>query len=132
MIFLNKEPFKIVSIDKDMVLNYKHEGDLFLVGIQHELTKQPISYVIYYDLQMVDNSFFKIIKNLVENNYTDVSQLKNQHSEFLSYCNTFIKSCSVIGNDNVYNIVTDLINKLKLSVEKLIYIVENFCLVEEN
>lgn len=132
MIFLNKEKEQIISIDEDLVLNYKHEGDLFLVSIHHELTKQLISYLIYYDLQQVDNDFFKIIKNLIEGNYTDISQLRNQYSEFTKSCNTFLKGCENIENENVYNSVSKSIEGLKLCVQKLIYIVENFCYLEED
>ena len=64
MILLNQEVVSPIKIDKDLVMTYKHEGDRYLVAINHNLTKQLVSYLVYYDLQQVNNAFFLILKNL--------------------------------------------------------------------
>lgn len=131
MIFLNKEEEQIISIDPDIVLNYKHEGDMYLVNIQHELTKQLISYLVFYDLQKVNNSFFKLIQNLSEGNYFDIVDFRNDYAEFIKCCKTFLKGCEGIEEVGVYDSVKESIDKLQLSIQKLVYIIENFCYLED-
>lgn len=131
MIFLNIKEDPVVIIDKDLVLNYKHEGDLHLVSIKHNLTKQLVAYKVYWYLQQVNNSFYKIIKALAKQEYTDLTQFRDDYSEFVKNCNTFIKNCEGNVSDRVFNKVQKSLDKLKLSVQKLVYIAENICSSEE-
>lgn len=131
MIFLGVKEEPVVSIDSDLVLNYKHEGDMCLVNIQHELTKQLISYKVYYHLQQVDNAFFKIIDNLLKDKYTDDKQIQDDYGDFVKMCNVFLKNCESIEYENVYKNVLVSIDNLKLNIQKLIYIVQNICSVRK-
>ena len=127
MIFLsttdNEQTF---SIDRDLVITYKRTGDRYLVALYHELTKQLISYTIYYDLQQVDNSFYRIIKGLLAD-YENLDNVSNDYSILVRDCNTFVKNCSGSVSDSVYEVVTVYIDKLKLLMEKLVYIANNIC-----
>ena len=131
MIFLNIKEDPVVLIDRDLVMNYKHEGDLYLVSIKHNLTKQLVAYMVYWYLQQVNNAFYKIIKGLVKQEYTDLNTLRNDYSEFIKSCNTFIKNCEGMVSDNVFDSVSKSLDKLQLSMQKLLYIAENICSTEE-
>ena len=132
MIFLNIKEDPVVNIDKDLVLNYKHEGDLHLVTIKHNMTKQLVAYKVYWYLQQVNNSFYTIIKGLAKEQYTDMTTLRNDYSEFIKNCNIFIKNCEGAVSEQVYDKVNSSLEKLKLSMQKLMYIAENICSVEDS
>ena len=132
MILLNQEEVSPIKIDKDLVMTFKHEGDRYLVAINHNLTKQLVSYIVYYDLQQVTNSFFLILKNLVKGYYDTIDDFRSDYSDFINKCDLFLKSCEDNIPDGVSKITCKKIDSLKLSVQKLSYIVENICLMEES
>lgn len=132
MIFLGQEEKSVIQIDKDLVINYKKSGDSILVDIKRNLTCQLIWYVVYYDLQKVNNSFFNIIKKLHNENYSDISYLKKDNEEFVKCCNLFLKNCKSKISDSIYDILVRDIDKLKLVIQKLIYICENICYVDDS
>lgn len=132
MIFLGQEEKSVIQIDKDLVINYKKSGDSILVDIKRNLTCQLIWYVVYYDLQKVNNSFFTIIKKLYNENYSDISYLKKDNEEFVKCCNLFLKNCKSKISDSIYDVLVRDIDKLKLVIQKLIYICENICYVDDS
>lgn len=132
MILLNQEVVSPIKIDKDLVMTYKHEGDRYLVAINHNLTKQLVSYLVYYDLQQVNNAFFLILKNLVKGYYETIDDFRTDYADFIKKCDLFLKSCDDNIPEGVSEITCKKIDSLKLAVQKLSYIVENICLMEEN
>jgi hypothetical protein len=132
MILLNQEVVSPIKIDKDLVMTYKHEGDRYLVAINHNLTKQLVSYLVYYDLQQVNNAFFLILKNLVKGYYETIDDFRADYADFIKKCDLFLKSCDDNIPEGVSGITCKKIDSLKLAVQKLSYIVENICLMEEN
>ena len=127
MIFLNQEEESVFTIDKDLVVEYKRTGDRYLVSMYHELTKQLIAYTIYNDLQKVDNYFYAIIKGLLYDEFTKLSTMQNNYSSFVRYCDVFIKNCEDVVPEESYKIVVFYVDKLKLLMQKLVYIAENIC-----
>lgn len=127
MIFLNKEEESVFNIDRDLVVDYKRTGDRYLVSMYHELTKQLIPYTIYNDLQKVDNYFYLIVKSLLHDEYTKLSEMQDSYSQFIRYCDIFIKNCSGRVPDSSYDVCEFFIDKLKLLMNKLTYIAENIC-----
>lgn len=128
MIFLNREESSVFKIEKDLVVDYKRTGDQYLVSIYHELTKQLIPYTIYNDLQKVDNYFYLIIKGLLYEEYTDIEKFHENYSIFVKKCDIFLKNSkeSFLTDDNM-KVCDFYIDKLKLLMQKLMYIAENIC-----
>jgi hypothetical protein len=128
MIFLNREESSVFKIEKDLVVDYKRTGDQYLVSIYHELTKQLIPYTIYNDLQKVDNYFYLIIKGLLYEEYTDIEKFRENYSIFVKKCDIFLKNSkeSFLTDDNM-KVCDFYIDKLKLLMQKLMYIAENIC-----
>lgn len=128
MIFLNREESSVFKIEKDLVVDYKRTGDQYLVSIYHELTKQLIPYTIYNDLQKVDNYFYTIIKGLLYEEYTDIEKFRENYSIFVKKCDIFLKNSkeSFLTDDN-RKVCDFYIDKLKLLMQKLMYIAENIC-----
>lgn len=128
MIFLNREESSVFKIEKDLVVDYKRTGDQYLVSIYHELTKQLIPYTIYNDLQKVDNYFYLIIKGLLYEEYTDIEKFRENYSIFVKKCDLFLKNSkeSFLTDDNM-KVCDFYIDKLKLLMQKLMYIAENIC-----
>ena len=128
MIFLNREESSVFKIEKDLVVDYKRTGDQYLVSIYHELTKQLIPYTIYNDLQKVDNYFYLIIKGLLYDEYTELNKFRETYSMFVKKCDIFLKNTkeSFLTDDNM-KVCDFYIDKLKLLMQKLMYIAENIC-----
>ena len=128
MIFLNREESSVFKIEKDLVVDYKRTGDQYLVSIYHELTKQLIPYTIYNDLQKVDNYFYLIIKGLLYDEYTNIEKFRENYSIFVKKCDLFLKNSkeSFLTDDNM-KVCDFYIDKLKLLMQKLMYIAENSC-----
>ena len=131
MIYLNQKVESIFTVDPDLVVDYKRICDRFLISMKHNLTKQLISYKVYYDLQQVNNSYFVMIDKLLNELYEDVSYLDKDYAEYVKCCNTFLKNSERIVPDNIHDLVEDDINSMQLALNKLIYILKNFCIVEE-
>ena len=131
MIYLNQEVESIFTIDPDLVVDYKRICDRYLISMKHNLTKQLIPYKVYYDLQQVSNSYFVMIDKLLKGLYEDVSYLDKDHADYIKWCNTFLKNSERIVPDNIHDLVEDDINSMQLALNKLIYILKNFCIVEE-
>lgn len=127
MIYLNREPVSIFRVNQDLIIEYKSICDRYLINIRRNLTKQLIPDKVYYDLKMVLNSYGTIINNLLNSRYESLEHLKKNISEFSSSCNVFLKNSDTIIPENVHNLVDDDLKRLKLSVNKLLYIIENFC-----
>ena len=130
MIILNKEIISPVKIDKDLVMTYKHEGDRYLVAVNHNLTKQLVSYLVYYDLQQVNNAFFKILKYLIKGYYENLDDFEADYVDLIKKCDIFIKSCNDNIPEGVAEISCDKIDMFKLAMQKLKYVVDNICYSE--
>lgn len=131
MIYLNQEVQSIFNVDPDLVVDYKRICDRFLISMRHNLTKQLIAYGVYYDLQQINNTYFVMIDKLLNGLYEDVSYLDKDYAEYVKWCNTFLKNSENIVPDNIHKLVEDDINSMQLALNKLIYILKNFCIVED-
>lgn len=127
MIYLNRKPVSIFKVDHDLVVDYKRACDELLINIRRNLTKQLIIDKVYYDLQQVNNSYYNIIYKLLNDLYEDSSSLDSDYKDFISTVNVFIKNCEAVVPNNVNILVVKDIDRLKLSLEKLIYILKNIC-----
>lgn len=131
MIYLNREIESAFKVDPDLVADYKVICDRYLVNIRRNLTKQLIFYKVYYDLQQVNNAYFLIIDKLLNGLYENIESLKKDNSDFVKCCNVFVKSSTTVVPENVMDLVDADIDRLKLAMNKLIYILENYCLQPE-
>ena len=131
MIYLNKVEEPNIVINQDLVIEYKEEGDIYLVNVKRNMSKQTVGYTHYQTLQKINNSFYFIIQGLLEDKFENVTKLKDAYRKLVVNCNTLIKNISNLLPDNIYNAICEDIDSLQLMMEKLIYIVENFCFVED-
>ena len=132
MIYLNRDVKSIFNVDQDLLVDYKRICDRYLINIRRNLTKQLVFYKVYCDLQYVDNSFFVIIDKLLNDLYTGIDQLDKDYSVLIKYCNTFLKNSERIVPNNIHDLVEKDIKSLQLAMDKLIYILKNFCISEDN
>ena len=131
MIYLNKVEEPNIIINQDLVIEYKEEGDIYLVNVKRNMTKQLVGYTHYQTLQKINNSFYFIIQGLLEDKFENVTKLKDAYRKLVVNCNTLIKNISNLLPDDIYNTICEDLDSLQLLIEKLIYIVENFCFLED-
>jgi hypothetical protein len=131
MIYLNREIKSAFNVDPDLVVDYKSVCDRYLVNIHRNLTKQLVFYKVYYDLQQVNNSYFAIIDKLMNDEYEFIEQLNKDYAKFVNSCTVFERNSRTIVPENVMELVEKDVEKLKLAVDKLLYIVKNLCLCPE-
>ena len=132
MIYLTNHIDSAFDIDNDLVADYKITCDQYLVNVRRNLTRQLVFYKVYNYLQKVNNTYFVIIDKLMNNQYESLEQLKKDYSEFEKECNSFIKNCETVIPENIINRVKKDIDKLRLAMNKLLYIAENICLKSED
>ena len=127
MIYLNRESVSVFKIDPDLVVDYKVICDEILVNIRRNLSRQLIFYKVYYDLQQMYNGFFSIFDKLLNNLYEDSSVFNKDVSDFKGLCNVLLKNSENIIPENIHNLVDSDIKKLLLTIDKLVYIINNYC-----
>lgn len=127
MIYLNREVQSVFQINQDLVLDYKRACDRILVNIRRNLTRQLIFYKVYCDLQEVYNSYYVIIDKLTNELYESVEDLRKDYAVLTKYARTFIRNSTTIVPDTIHEIVSGDIDDFLLTMDKLIYILENFC-----
>ena len=127
MIFLNRQEESVVTVDKDLVLDYKRAGDEYLIDIKRELSKQLVYYILYTDLQQVYNAFGCIINKLLNEEYTEESQITKDNTDLSRCCASFLKGCEGFVTEFVLEKVKKDVDALLLCIKKLMYIIENLC-----
>lgn len=127
MIYLNREPVSVFKIDPDLVVDYKVICDEILVNIRRNLSRQLIFYKVYYDLQQLYNGFFSIFDKLLNNLYEDSSVFNKDVSDFKGLCDVLLKNSENIIPENIHDLVDSDIKKLLLTIDKLVYIINNYC-----
>lgn len=132
MIFLNREEQSVIKIDPDLVIDYKRESDLYLVNIKRSLTKQLVYYKVYYELNKVNNAFYAIIDGLLNEKYTKVQDFRNDVKDFSSAVNVFLRTCTDIIEEHVFDLVKADTDAVDLIIKKLVSIVENYCMKSED
>ena len=128
MIFLNRQEESVVTVDKDLVLDYKRAGDEYLIDIKRELSKQLVYYILYTDLQQVYNAYGCIIEKLLNEEYTEKSQITKDNADLSRCCASFLKSCEGFITESVLGKVKKDVDALLLCIKKLMYIIENLCI----
>ena len=127
MIYLDRKPVSVFKVDHDLVIEYKRTCDGLLINIRRNLTKQLIIDKVYYDLQQVNDSYYNIIYKLLNDLYDEASKLDNDYKDFVSTSNVFVKNCEAVVPDGVKPLVIKDVDRLKLAMQRLIYILENIC-----
>jgi hypothetical protein len=127
MIYLDRKPVSVFKVDHDLVIEYKRTCDGLLINIRRNLTKQLIIDKVYYDLQQVNDSYYNIIYKLLNDLYDEASKLDSDYKNFISTSNVFVKNCEAVVPDGVKQLVIKDVDRLKLAMQRLIYILENIC-----
>lgn len=127
MIYLNREVQSVFQINQDLVVDYKRTCDRILVNIRRNLTRQLIFYKVYCDLQEVYNSYYVIIDKLINELYESVEDLRRDYADLTKYSKAFIRNSTTIVPENIHEVVSDEIDQFLLAMDKLIYILENYC-----
>jgi hypothetical protein len=79
----------------------------------------------------MNNSYYKVIYKLLNDKYESLESFKKDNSEFIKSCDVFIKNSNNVVPEHIYKIVCNEIDKLKLAMNKLVYIAEEICYSEE-
>ena len=132
MIILEVEGEKSMSINTDMLNNYKKESDMYLINVKRELTKQLVDYRCFKKLQTVNNSFYVILKNLHERHYTNSNLLIKDKEVLQKEIDLFLKSIKVEVSNEKFNNINNSLGKLILVVTKLIKIADSMLRNERN
>lgn len=132
MIILEVEGEKSMSINTDMLNNYKKESDMYLINVKRELTKQLVDYRCFKKLQTVNNSFYVILKNLHERYYTNSNLLIKDKEVLQKEIDLFLKSIKVEVSNEKFNNINNSLGKLILVVTKLIKIADSMLRNERN
>ena len=124
MIFLqqNKEPE--INVNRDLVLQYKARGDIYLVAIRTELTKQLVFYEVYDYWQDMCNAYYDVISLVLDPTSYDSKTMRDNMKKFSESIKSFLKRIQGYVLDNVIDKLEKYCSKLEYLLTKFNYIVE--------
>jgi hypothetical protein len=127
LIFLNYKPESAYTLNQKLVSNYKKIGDAYLADIRRGMSKQLTDYGLYRYLQDVYNAYWVIIGGLAEGTYEDTEKIYKDQAFFEKQCDEMLKNIKGGVPDKVYDGISIKVSGVKLLIQKLIYIVSNYC-----
>lgn len=130
MIKLYNQKDSPLRVNIDLVNEYKHQADIYLLDMRRELTRALVDYIAFRDLQLVNNSFFDIVDKLLNQEFTCLSELRDSNQKLVVTLETFLKVCKQSVEVNIYTPINISARKFILTVHKLIQIIES--INEEN
>lgn len=131
MIILGYKEPPIFKINHDIVLEYKRICDTYLVNIRRNMTRQCVDFRLYGPMNKVFNSYGNIIESLLEDKYTDIREFEADYRRLEQSCNDYKKDADIQLVGFVYSNVCEELDMLVLAMNKLKYIIDNFCMQEE-
>lgn len=127
MILLNRELHPIFNIDPDYIITYKKECDVHLGAMKHQLSRQLIDYKVYYYLQKLYNSFYKILKGLLEETYEDIKTWNEDKKDLELACKTFASSMKGSVPEKVQQRVINQLDMFQTEMNKLYNVLQTVC-----
>ena len=112
-------------INKQLLYEYKEEGDSCLVNVKRELTRCLVDYKVFQKLQEVNNSFFVIVDYLDRDIYYSVAEVVKDKNVLLNNINLFLKPCKIYLPTEIYNAIYNSLQILINTINKLIMILKS-------
>lgn len=131
MIIIGYNEPSIFKINHDIVLEYKRICDTYLVNIRRNMTRQCVDFRLYGPMNKVFNSYGNIIESLLEDKYTDIREFEADYRRLEQSCNDYKKDSDIQLVGFVYDNICEELDMLVLAMNKLKYIIDNFCIQEE-
>lgn len=111
-------------INKQLLEEYKEEGDSCLVNIKRELTRCLVDYTLFQKLQQINNSFFVIVDYLFNDHYYTISEVLADKTQLLNSINIFLRPCKGSVPTDVYDGIYESSQNLINVINKLIMILQ--------
>ena len=125
MLTLKKPNDDVVPISQSMVIKYKRQGDILLSEIRSIMTEQPIDFEYYKLWQVLCNSFYAMLEPLLYSEATEPDTDK-LYKTLCKRCDDFTNEIKQGMLEYTFNQILSKIDKLKLVMIKLNYIVQTF------
>lgn len=125
MLTLRKPTDEEVYISQSMVIKYKRQGDILLSEIRSVMTEQPLDFEYYKPWQVLCNTFYQMLEPLLYGTATEEDTEKN-YKLLCKNCDDFLNEIKTGTIEYTFNQILSKIDKLKLVMLKLNYIVQTF------
>lgn len=112
-------------INKQLLYEYKEEGDSCLVNVKRELTRCLVDYKLFQKLQAINNSFFVIVDYLDRDIYYTIEEVVNDKNLLLNNVNIFLRPCKSCLPTEIYDKIYNSLQILINTINKLIMILKS-------
>lgn len=124
MILLHKDDSPKITVNYDMIEDYKRECDVRLINIKRELSRRLNDYTVFVKYNRLCNSFYTIIESLYNRKYESFDEVKTDYNKMVSDCKDFLKMCESFTAQSTFIKVSDEIELYKNTMQKLYKIIE--------
>ena len=112
-----------------MALDYKKTCDSYLVDIRRNMTKQLLDYRLYTPLKELYNTYGKLILGIANGTYVDMKEFDTDCGLFTHAAKDFAQDIKNRVSEDMYTKICYDVDCVQKSIDKLIYILKNFCYV---
>ena len=103
---------------KNLIYNFVDECSVQLSGIDHQMTRQPLTTELYKESFSIKSEFVKLIKWLIETDIESQTQLDKRLDNYLSTIRELIDKLSMYVSDSVSDILEKHYNNLEIIISK--------------
>lgn len=121
----NQSEDEPLLINKNLLYDYKEEGDSCLVNIRRELTRCLVDYKLFQKLQQINNSFFVIVDYLDRDIYYTIEEVVKDKEILLNNINIFLRPCKSCLPGDIYDSIFESSQELINTINKLIMILKS-------
>ena len=129
MIWLNQTTDPIFNVDMDFLLEYKKECDRYLGGIKHILTCQLVDYTVYCDMQILYDTFGKLLYGLIKETIQNKKEYEQMKKDISVATNTFRKGLEGALPEDVIAEVLEQVDLFTTQMKKFYYVLETVCYI---
>jgi hypothetical protein len=121
---INQDDETSLLINKQLLYEYKDNGDDYLVETKRQLTRSLVDYKVFQQLQQINNSFFVIIDYLDCDHYTRVKDVVDDKNKLVTNINLFLKPCKSYLSADIYDKIYEALQGLVNTMNKLVAVVQ--------
>lgn len=125
MLTLKRPADTELYISQNMVVKYKRQGDIILGEIRSVMTQQPINFEYYTPWQEMCNVYYEMLEPLLYSEGTE-EMVDKSYKALCKQCDTFTNKIKPGLDENTFNIISTDVDRLKILMLKLNYIVHAF------
>lgn len=106
------------EFEQDLICQFIDKCSVQIAGIEHQMTRQPLSTKLYKDFFQLKSEFVKLVNWLIETKIENQGELNKSLDSFLGKAKEFVDSLSSVVSIGTANILDKHYNDLEVVISK--------------